>query len=245
VRKTLWWVGFAVVALLTALVALSFCLQLYQAISGNVDRGQSRGGAAGAAVILLLIAGGLGTSARLIEHRAHQEAGTLPTPRPSRTARHAPHSNRFGVVVLSIVVGIFLIMTIVGFVDWHRSQSVQHGGLRVNGVVTQIHAIGHSSRYGSYHTYNLDVALLPPQLGHATTTVHTPDRSPPADIGDTVTLLLDRSDPGYAELPGQPANSIDTAIIGLMFLLLIGGVFLWAGVRHYRVGRRPASVATG
>jgi ABC-type Fe3+ transport system permease subunit len=243
-RKTLWWAGFAVVGLLTAFVALAFCLQLYQAISGNVNRGQSRGGAAVAAVILLLIAVGLATSARLIEHRAHQEAGTVPTPRPPRSPRHTPHSNRFGIVVLSIVVGIFLIMTIVGFVDWHRSQSVQHDGLRVNGIVTQVHAIEHSSRYGSYHTYNLDVALLPPQLGHTTTTVHTPDRSPPADIGDTVAVLLDRSDPGYAELPGHPANSIDTAIVGLVFLLLIGGLILWAGVRHHRV-LRAASVATG
>jgi hypothetical protein len=244
VRKTLWWVAFDVVVLLTVFVALAFCLQLYQAISGNVDRGQSRGGAAVAAVILLLIAFGLATSARLIEHRAHQEAGTVPTPRPPRSARHTPHSNRFGVVVLSIVVGIFLIITIVGFVDWHRSQSVQHGGLRVNGIVSQVHAIRHSTRYGSYHTYNLDVALLPPQMGHTITTVHTPDRSPPADIGGTVTVLLDRSDPGYAELPGQPANSITSAVVGLVFLLLIGGVFLWAEIRHHRI-RRVASVATG
>ena len=233
------------VVVLTAFVALAFCLQLYQAISGNVDRGQSRGGAVVAAVILLLIALGLAMSARLIEHRAHQQAGTVPTPRPPRSPRHTPHSNRFGVVVLSVVVGIFLIMTIVGFVDWHRSQSVQHGGVRANGIVTQVHAIEHSTRYGSYHTYNLDVALLPPQMGHTTTTVHTPDRSPPADIGDIVTVLLDRSDPGYAELPGQPANSIDTAIVGLVFLLLIGAVFLWAGIRHHRSRRRAASVATG
>ena len=119
-RKTLWWAVFAVIVLLTALVALAFCLQLYQAISGNVARGQSRGGAVAAAVILLLLAIGLGTSARVVEHRAHQEAGTVPTPRPHRSPRDTPHSARFGVVVLAIVVGIFVIMTIVGFVDWYR-----------------------------------------------------------------------------------------------------------------------------
>ena len=107
--------------------------------------------------------------------------------------------------------------------------------------MTKVHAIEHSNRYGSYHTYNLEVALPPPVLGHISTTVHTPDRNAPADIGDTVTVLIDRSDPGYAELPGQPANSIDTAIVGLVFLLIIGGVFLWAAIRHRRV-RRAASV---
>jgi hypothetical protein len=56
-------VGFAVVAFLTAFAALAFCLQLYQAISGNVDRRQSRGGAAVAAVVLALIVVGLGMTA--------------------------------------------------------------------------------------------------------------------------------------------------------------------------------------
>jgi hypothetical protein len=193
---------------------------------------------------------------RLLERSTHPGGGNSFSRWPSDKLVPIGCRNGFGppvcseladavdVVVLSIVVGIFVIMTIVGFVDWHRSQSVQHGGLRATGIVTQVHAIEHSTRYGSYHTYNLDVALLPPQLGHTATTVHTPDRSPPADIGDTVTVLLDRSDAGYAELPGQPANSIDTAIVGLVFLLLIGGVFLWAGIRHRRV-RRAASVATG
>ena len=77
--------------------------------------------------------------------------------------------------------------------------------------MTEVHAIEHSNRYGSYHTCNLEVALLP-VLGHISTTVHTPGSQTP-DIGDAV-ADFDRSDPGYAELPAQPANSIETAIVG-------------------------------
>jgi hypothetical protein len=135
--------------------------------------------------------------------------------------------------MLSIIVVIFAITTIVGFVDWHRSQSVQHHGLPARAVVTQVHAVKHSSRGGSYDTYNLDVALQPQISGRSRATVHTPDGNPPARVGDTVAFLIDRSDPGYGELPGQPANSIWAGIIGLTLLFLIGAGAVVGALKHH------------
>jgi len=237
VKRFLWWAAFAVLLLIVALVVAAFCGQVVEVVTGNVQKGTSRGGAAGAAVVLAVIGLGLAWCARLVEHHAHGAGGAARASGPGGTRRHTPHSNRFAAVVLSIVVLIFSITTIVGFVNWHRSQSVQHRGLPATGVVTKVQAIKHSSRGGAYDTYNLEVALQVPALGRATTTVHTPDEDPPATVGDTVPVLIDRSDPGYAELPGQPANSIWMAVIGLILLLVIGSGGVIGAVKHHNLHR--------
>jgi hypothetical protein len=236
-------VSYGVLLLIVAFVVVAFCGQVVQAVTGNVQKGTSRGGAAAAAAVLLVIALGLAWSARLVEHRAHQVTGAVPTSEAVRPRRHTPHSNRFAAVMLSIIVVIFGITTIVGFVDWHRSQSVQHRGLPAHAVVTQIHAVKHSSHGGSYDTYALDVALQTPISGRSRTIVHTPDGNPPASVGDTVAILIDRSDPGYGELPGEPANSIWTAIIGVALLLLIGTGSLLGALKHDK-NRRSANAST-
>jgi hypothetical protein len=244
VRKTLRWVAFALLLLLTAFVFLAFCLQVVHAITGNVQKGESRGGAAGAAVLLLAIALALGWFARWVEQKAREHLPVGKAPQPHRPRRHTPHSNRFAFVVLAVLMVIFSITTVVGFVNWHRSQSVQHHGLQVNGIVTQVQKISHSTRGGSYQTYNISVGLLSPVLGHSTATVHTPDKSPPALVGETVAVRLDRSDPSYAEIPGDPANSIWAGVVGLILLAIIGaGLVVGTMTEHRRRSRAAAGVA--
>ena len=210
----------------------------------QLQKGESRGGAASAAVLLLAIALALGWFARWVEHKAREHTPVGKAAEPHRPRRHTSHSNRFAFVVLAVLVVIFSITTVVGFVNWHRSQSVQHHGLQANGIVTQVQKISHSTRGGSYKTYNLSVVLLPPVLGHSKATVHTPDKSPPALVGQTVAVRLDRSDPTYAELPGDPANSIWAGVVGLILLAVIGsGLVLGTITEHRRRTRAAAGVA--
>jgi Protein of unknown function (DUF3592) len=158
----------------------------------------------------------------------------------TRGRRRSPHSRIGSLIFLTLLALVMVGVTVNEFVNWHQSQTVQHHGIQATGIVTEVVSIEHSTRSGHYDTTNLDVSLAPPVRGTTQTTVHTPDNHAPATAGQTITVLVDPSDPGYAELPGQSNYGITGAIIALVLavvFLLLAGLALRAFVRARRVAQ--------
>jgi hypothetical protein len=110
------------------------------------------------------------------------------------------------------------------------SSFVQAHGVRREAVILNVDNIAHTSTTttgSSRHTvtsttYTAEVlaSLADPVGGQARTTVHVP-RYETGGPGDTLTVLVDPSDPGYAELPGSPSTP---AVLPTIFLVV--GAFL-------------------
>jgi hypothetical protein len=255
VRRGVYWVLFAVLVLATGFCALVFLGGVISA-SGPIDKGTTRTDLLVGAVIFALLAVALAWLARSVEHHARTGEGmrasihrgfarggaharpTAPNDGVRSWYRQAHHARRIELVwVVGVSVGLVL-AAIVGFSDWQRTQETQHHGLTASGVVTKVVAVSHSSgRTGSYMSYNLDVRLSPPVRDHYATTVHTCDQSSPASVGQTVEVLVDPDDPGYAELPGQPVSIVWDGISPLLLLAAIGVIFGWSYFRHHRATR--------
>jgi tryptophan-rich sensory protein len=58
-------------------------------------------------------------------------------------------------------------------------------------------------------------------------------------VGQTIEVLVDPGDPGYAELPGEPAQDPIEGIFGIAFVALFGAVTI-SSARAYRKHRRLA-----
>jgi Protein of unknown function (DUF3592) len=140
-----------------------------------------------------------------------------------------------GLVAVLIVLFIGVIFLIVSFAlrsSAALSGFVQAHGVRREAVILNVDNIVHESTTtigsgSSRHTvtstsYTADVlvSLADPVDGQARTTVHVPNYEAGAP-GDTLTVLVDPSDPGYAELPGSPSTP---ALLPAIFLAV--GAFL-------------------
>ena len=146
-----------------------------------------------------------------------------------------PHTSfLWATVWMGVLSLLMLVVAVSGFADWRRSEAVQHHGIAATAVVARIHYVQHSTRSGSCTTFNLDVLRSPPVLGQELTTVHSPDHTPPANLGDQITVLVDRSHPGYAELPGQPAHTIWQGVIGSLLIVLFASLAVGSAVSFRR-----------
>ncbi|HEX3425235.1 MAG TPA: hypothetical protein VHT30_03830 [Acidimicrobiales bacterium] len=251
--------GFLLAA--AAFLLLGFAVSATAAVTGNLQKGDSRGGAFGGSAILLILIAVLVWTAWIVEHRArvHQDqqgtsglnatdrADRAPGDRPpvastraGRSPEHARYAH-FAVVAGCVLIAVFFLgLTIDVFAGWRHSTSVQSHGVRTTGIVKRIDMIVHDTRGGSYTTINLEVMLVPPIGGRTLATVHTPESTAPAAVGDTIPVLVDPSNTGYAELPGKPAQDLIGSIVGLLavviFLVLAVSAFI-----GYREARKKAS----
>jgi hypothetical protein len=132
-----------------------------------------------------------------------------------------------GLLAMLFLVFIGVVSLILSFVvrsSSERSGFVQAHGVRRAAVIVSVDNIAHTGDSPSDHatTYValVLVTLADPVGGQARTTVHVPgyESGPP---GDTLTVLVDPDDPGYAELPGSP-----TSIPAAPTILLAVGVSL-------------------
>jgi hypothetical protein len=202
-------------AVLLALLGLGF---LINAAGARQHHGASRAVEAVCAVISF---GLLALSTRWairVEHRlrgqqpvaqafASAVATSTPKPRPSRfSARRRRH---YGPIATGITLALFAGGTIavsIGAISTYsqgvRSGFVQSHGISASALVESVDNTQHCSRGGCYYTAAILVRLSPPVNGARTTVVHYPDFSELA-TNETVVVLVDPKQPGYAELPGS------------------------------------------
>lgn len=165
---------------------------------------------------------------------------------------------RWAVAVLvgvPLLVGmIFLIVSFALRSSAALSSYVQEHGVRRTAVIQSVHNIEHTSTHSvgsgsskhqettTSYTAEVLVRLAAPVGGRTQTTVHVPDVES-ADPGETLTVLVNPKDPGYAELPGAPSTS---PILPMIFLI-VGGVLVViavvAGVLAVRARRRGSPMA--
>jgi hypothetical protein len=134
-----------------------------------------------------------------------------------------------GLVAVLVVLFIGVVFLIFSFAlrsQAARSGFVQAHGVRRQAVILSVDNIAHQSTTttgsgsgrhpvtSTTYTAEVLVRLADPVGGQARTTVHVP-RYETDGPGDTLTVLVDPSDPGYAELPGSPSTP---AVLPAIFL---------------------------
>jgi hypothetical protein len=132
-----------------------------------------------------------------------------------------------GLVAMLILLVVGVAFVIVSFAlrsPAARSSFVQAHGMRREAVILNVDNIAHTSTTtngSSGHTvtsttYTAEVLarLADPVGGQTRTTVHVPHYET-ADPGNTVTVLVDPDEPGYAELPGSPSTPAEVPTIFL------------------------------
>jgi hypothetical protein len=161
------------------------------------------------------------------------------------------------VMLVPLIIGVvFIIVSFAIRPQAALSSFVQSHGVRRAAVILNVDNIAHTTMTmtspggnqpavaSTQTTYTADVlvSLADPVDGQARTTVHVPgyDKDGP---GDTLTVLVDPDNPGYAELPGSPSTA---AFEPTLFLIL--GIFFtvgaivgtWLLVHFWRRSRRRA-----
>lgn len=131
-------------------------------------------------------------------------------------------------LAIGMVVGTFVVHS-----EAVRSSRVQHHGVARVATVLSVHNIWHSTRGGGYYTADVSASFLPPLAGRTTTTVHSPGRVN-APAGVRYSVLLDPSDPGYAEFPGSPATKSASWIVLLVFACVFAAFDFFWGRSVYR-----------
>ena len=132
------------------------------------------------------------------------------------------------VLIVLFIGAIFIIVSVALRSPAARSSFVQAHGIRREAVILNVDNIAHTSTSttgsgSSRHTvtsitYTAEVlaSLADPVGGQARTTVRVP-RYETDGPGDTLTVLVDPRDPGYAELPGSPSIP---AVLPAIFLVV-------------------------
>jgi multisubunit Na+/H+ antiporter MnhB subunit len=190
------------------------------------------------AVCIMFVSGWWAVHAehRLRHRGPHEGATGTGHHRDHPEHRHGPASS----TALVLIYGVFLAMTVPGLVssynDAARSHATQHTGLLRPGTITdvdlyvqvQVHrSTGPSYTYASSQS---QVELLTEFEGRSSVGVHYPNvsdlpggasmvGSQTVAVGQAVHVLVDPSDPVYAEFPGQPVAGDASWIVPLLFIL--------------------------
>ncbi len=142
----------------------------------------------------------------------------------SRTStRRRRHYGPVGTSVIAAIFGAITLGLIAGAVSTHsqgvRSGFVQSHGILSTAMVDSVDNTQQCSRSGCSYTSAIAVTLPAPVRGVASTVVHYPDYSD-LSFGETVGVLVDPRQPGYAELPGAKfVNAGDWIILAVMAAL--------------------------
>ena len=219
--RRLWlWLELLIAASLTVLLGLAGLGFLLNAVGAHQHRGGSRAGqAVGAAISFGLVVLSTRWAIR-VEHRLRRRqpvaeafAIAAAAPAPAREVRSSPLRVRprrhYGPVATGVALALFAGAAIgfaVGSVSSHsqgvRSAFVQHHGTRASAIVESVDNTQHCSRSSCYYTAAIVVTLSPPVDGVRVTVVQYAGFS---DLvaGETVIVLVDPKQPGYAEFPGS------------------------------------------
>ena len=137
---------------------------------------------------------------------------------------------------------VFVVMAVNKHAQAAQSSYVQAHGLRESATVGHVD----NKQVDGNYTATVTVQLQPPVNGTTSSIVHVPhqDNSSP---GDTITVLVDPSQPGYSELPGAPSVTgqdwIVPLVIAVVILLFYPAIPTWYGVRAFRQLRAARALA--
>jgi hypothetical protein len=142
---------------------------------------------------------------------------------------------RLGLMVLSAFLFIEGVAgTVSSVAAAGHSRSVQSHGIRATGLVVLV-----ASDSGP-QTAAVTVTLQPlASLQVIGTTVHVPSQVH-YRYGQRITVLVDPSDPGYAELPGEPdatIGAITVPVLAIIISVIAGGFALFSALRLRRLER--------
>jgi hypothetical protein len=135
-------------------------------------------------------------------------------------------------VVLYGALAAFLALGIFGHAEAVRSSYTQAHGVQDNATVAAVdntEVTGSRNGPGTWLA-QVTVDLDQPVDGVNTSVVHVPYKDRYAE-GDTITVLVDPRDPGYAELPGSPFADIRSWIWWVVVSLGALALALWSTLR--------------
>jgi hypothetical protein len=164
-----------------------------------------------------------------LEHRfrsAQPAARATPSAVHRTPVRRPSNSPATRIVGIAIIIGAIAALTTLA-VSLHsqaaQSSYTQHHGLVRHATVEAVHAVSHDTSHDSWTTYDYDVALAIPAGPVTRAVAHDPTRDfQQFDAGNTISVLVDPRQPGYAELPGVPVESswfIAPLVLSVVFLL--------------------------
>lgn len=172
------------------------------------------------------------------------------------TGRLRGHTAGLAAMLILLFIGsVFIILSFALRSSAARSSFVQAHGLPREAAIMRVDNIAHTSTTttgtgSSRHTvtrttYTAEVlaSLADPVDGQARTTVHVPGYETKGP-GDTLIVLVDPDDPGYAELPGSPSTPAALPTIFLTVGGVLAAVAITVGAliaRSWRRARRRAS----
>lgn len=144
---------------------------------------------------------------------------------------------------------VFLITALNLRSEGGRSAYTQaHGAARQATIITVQNIMHQShSHHGGTHTWytaQMTVSVSPPVGGFSQTTVQVP-RAVSYVSGQTVGVLVDPRQPGYAELPGVPdvtSGQWYTPLIGALLAAVIACFTGWRAVKKVLGRRRQAEL---
>jgi hypothetical protein len=203
------------------------------------------GGHGDGAVALLIGAVVVGIAVWWLAHGEHRlrmiRSGVSEERPPAAAARVSGprHRSRLApALMLAISVGS-LVAAVSEYGQGRRSSDVQQHGIRAPGTVTGVTVSSHCARIQCTYTSTLRVALASRLSGRGSTTVHV-DGYSAAYTGEPITVLVDRHDTSYAELPGQPFSGAELWIAFLAIALGFGVLTARLARQAWRV-RTPVS----
>lgn len=216
--------GLIVAVVLTAAAGLGVIGELVLAVHPR-SSGQSR---VSSIVLTAILAALLVGFVRIMVHSEHQirhasgtPAGNALGPPPGvwrvgpYGRRHGPGSQAAAALVMLAGVVIAIVITIHAHDDAVVSQRTQSQGQTTSAVVDSITHVEHTSRHSTWYTALVIVSL--PDGG--STVVHDPQDTNIA-AGTTVQILVDPTNPDYAEFPGQPNGTTAGWVVGLVMALV-------------------------
>jgi hypothetical protein len=240
----------AVAALLAATFCFVGCLTAISAL-GSEHEAPTAALIAAAAVFAVAAVVLLRVAIRL-EHRfrpAQPAARATPAaaPRtPARRPRNSPASRIAGIVIVIGAAAVLTTITVSLHSQAARSSYTQHHGLARKATIEAVQPVSHSTSHDSWTTYDYDLALAV-SAGAATRTVaHDPTRDfRRYDQGDTISVLVDPRQLGYAELPGIPVESSSWFIGPLVLAVIFIGLLVLITAEEIRHRRLRSTQARG
>lgn len=153
--------------------------------------------------------------------------------RGRRRRLRSPWSRVAGGVFLILVSGVCGYDAYAANASAAQSSYTQSSGVRENATVTNVENDQNCGRGGCSYSADIYVDLPAPVSGQTSTVVNVPDNVSDSD-GQTISVLVDPRNPGYAELPGRPdASGSDTIWISVVaaVILALGVSSIVRGVR--------------
>ena len=242
------WFGVLASGLATIVLAVLFIALVATAISGPDHRSDTRVGQVTLGLfflglLMLSVRWAVRTEHRLRDGEAPTHGGLAKSWHAStRAAHYGPISTAIGLALFGGGAIALAAASISDHAQGQRSAYVQNRGTLRDGVATGVRNTEHCGKYSCSYTATVDVTVSPPVAGVQSTVAHY-NGSADVITGEHLRVLVDPTQPAYAELPGSPfkgAHTWITSAVMAIFCALITA--LWVRqLRSHGAGLRARS----